>query len=414
MNDAYFMCKALALARRGLYTAHPNPRVGCVIARDGRVVGEGFHRETGGDHAEIAALREAGGAARGATAYLTLEPCAHHGRTPPCSEALARAGIARVVAAMEDPNPRVSGAGLAALRDAGIDAETGLFADEARRLNRGFISRMTRRRPWVRIKSAISLDGRIALASGDSTWISGEASRRDVQFWRAQSGALLTGSGTVLHDNPRLTVRLSAEDLGVSGEVRQPMRVVVDGAMQTSPSAQIYAPGTVVAFCSGANGGNAGGSGKGDGSANGDSATGSGADGGANADNAPGDSTRAPATAANSAKQAEFTARGVEMLAFNGARRVPLAALLETLAGRFEINEVQVESGAGLGGALIEAGLCDELLLYLAPHLLGDSGRGLAQFGDIIESMDRRREFQYQDIRMTGNDIRILARPCPR
>lgn len=413
MNDAYFMCKALALARRGLYTAHPNPRVGCVIARDGRVVGEGFHRETGGDHAEIAALREAGGAARGATAYLTLEPCAHHGRTPPCSEALARAGIARVVAAMEDPNPRVSGAGLAALRDAGIDAETGLFADEARRLNRGFISRMTRRRPWVRIKSAISLDGRIALASGDSAWISGEASRRDVQFWRAQSGALLTGSGTVLHDNPRLTVRLSAEDLGVSGEVRQPMRVVVDGAMQTSPSAQIYAPGAVVAFCSGANGGGKCGSGKGDGSANGDSATGGGADDGANADNAPGDSTRAP-TAATSAKHAEFTARGIEMLAFNGARHVPLAALLETLAGRFEINEVQVESGAGLGGALIEAGLCDELLLYLAPHLLGDSGRGLAQFGDIIESMDRRREFQYQDIRMTGNDIRILARPCPR
>lgn len=399
MNDAYFMCKALALARRGLYSAHPNPRVGCVIARDGRVVGEGFHRETGGEHAEIAALHKAGAAARGATAYLTLEPCAHHGRTPPCSEALARAGIARVVAAMEDPNPRVSGAGLAALRDAGIDTETGLFADEARRLNRGFISRMTRRRPWVRIKSAISLDGRIALASGDSAWISGEASRRDVQFWRAQSGALLTGSGTVLHDNPRLTVRLSAEDLGVAGEVRQPMRVVVDGALQTSPSAQVYAPGAAVAFCSGANGSGAGG--------------GSADNNGADADSAPGGS--APATtAATSAKHAEFTARGIEMLAFNGARHVPLAALLETLAGRFEINEVQVESGAGLGGALIEAGLCDELLLYLAPHLLGDSGRGLAQFGDIIESMDRRREFQYQDIRMTGNDIRIVARPCPR
>ncbi|MDD9886222.1 MAG: bifunctional diaminohydroxyphosphoribosylaminopyrimidine deaminase/5-amino-6-(5-phosphoribosylamino)uracil reductase RibD [Gammaproteobacteria bacterium] len=393
MNDAYFMCKALALARRGLYTAHPNPRVGCVIARDGRVVGAGFHRETGGDHAEIAALREAGDAARGATAYLTLEPCAHHGRTPPCSEALARAGVARVVAAMEDPNPRVSGAGLAALRDAGIDTEVGLFADDARRLNRGFISRMTRRRPWVRIKSAISLDGRIALASGDSAWISGEASRRDVQFWRAQSGALLTGSGTVLHDDPRLSVRLSGEDLGVAGEVRQPMRVVVDGAMKTSPSAKIYAPGAAVAVavCD---------------SANGDSA-----DGGANAASAPGDSA---STAAKSAKHAEFTARGVEVLAFNGARHVPLAALLETLAGRFEINEVQVESGAGLGGALIEAGLCDELLLYLAPHLLGDGGRGLAEFGDIIESMDRRREFDYEDIRMTGKDIRILARPCPR
>lgn len=402
MNDAYFMCKALALARRGLYSAHPNPRVGCVIAKDGRVVGEGFHRETGGDHAEIAALREAGGAARGATAYLTLEPCAHHGRTPPCSEALARAGVARVVAAMEDPNPRVSGAGLAALRDAGIDAETGLFADEARCLNRGFISRMTRRRPWVRIKSAISLDGRIALASGDSAWISGEASRRDVQFWRAQSGALLTGSGTVLHDNPRLTVRLSAEDLGVSGEVRQPMRVVVDGAMKTSPSAQVYATDavTAVAVCGSTT----------DSSATDSGANGDNTNGGTSGGSAPGGG----AGAATSAKHAEFAARGVEMLAFNGARRVPLAALLETLAGRFEINEVQVESGAGLGGALIEAGLCDELLLYLAPHLLGNSGRGLAQFGDIIESMDRRREFQYQDIRMTGNDIRIVARPCPR
>jgi len=414
MNDAYFMCKALALARRGLYTAHPNPRVGCVIAKDGRVVGEGFHRETGGDHAEIAALRDAGAAARGATAYLTLEPCAHHGRTPPCSDALARAGVARVVAAMEDPDPRVSGAGLAALRDAGIDTETGLFADEARRLNRGFISRMTRRRPWVRIKSAISLDGRIALASGDSAWISGEASRRDVQFWRAQSGALLTGSGTVLYDNPRLTLRLSAQDLGAEGEVRQPMRVVVDGAMKTSPAANIYAPGAVVAVAvcdntgdntgGGAPGGNTGGGAGG-------GATAGGAGGGA-----PGGATNnsGASVAANSAKHAEFTARGVEVLGFDGARRVPLAALLETLALRFEINEVQVESGAGLGGALIEAGLCDELLLYLAPHLLGDAGRGLAQFGDIIESMDRRREFNYEDIRMTGKDIRIVARPCPR
>ena len=368
MNDTYFMCKALALARRGLYTAHPNPRVGCVIARDGRIVGEGFHHRTGDAHAEIIALREAGDAARGATVYLTFEPCSHHGKTPPCSAALVQAGVARVVAAMRDPNPQVNGAGLAALREAGMDVEYGLLADEARRLNRGFISRMTRRRPWLRIKSAVSLDGRIALASGDSAWISGVASRRDVQFWRAQSGALLTGSGTVVYDDPRLNVRLSASDLGVSGEICQPMRVVVDGSLKTPPTARIYAPEgrAAVAVC------------------------------GADAKHA-----------------AEFTARGVEVLAFEGGR-VPLAALLETLAGRFEINEVQVEGGAGLSGALIEAGLCDELLLYLAPHLLGHTGKGLAQFGDIIESMDQRREFDYRDVRMIGDDIRILARPCPR
>ncbi len=377
MNDAYFMCKALALARRGLYTAHPNPSVGCVIVRPddhgGRIVGRGFHARAGGAHAEIAALHDAGAAARGATAYLTLEPCSHQGRTPPCSDALIEAGVARVVAAMRDPNPRVNGAGVAALAAAGVAVECGLLGDEAGRLNRGFVSRMTRGRPWVRVKSAISLDGRTALASGESAWISGEAARRDVQFWRARSGALVAGSGTVNHDDPRLNVRLTASDLGLgmgTGEVRQPLRVVIDGDLKTKPTANVYACAgkAVVAACR--------------------------ADGG---------------------RVRAFRERGVEVLAFDtDKRRVPLAALLETLAARFAINEVQVESGAVLAGALIEARLCDELLLYVAPHLLGHAGRGLARFDGIIESIGRREEFRYRDVRMMGNDLRILAEPCPR
>ena len=374
MNDAYFMCKALALARRGLYTAHPNPRVGCVVVRPdgsgGRIVGRGFHDVAGGAHAEIVALHEAGEAARGATAYLTLEPCSYHGRTPPCSDALIKAGVARVVAAMRDPNPRVNGAGLAALREAGVAVGCGLLREEAEHLNRGFASRMTRGRPWVRVKSAISMDGRSALASGESAWISGEASRRDVQFWRARSDALVTGGGTVTHDDPRLDVRLTAADLGVRGEVRQPLRVVLDGDLKTEPTARIYAREgkAVVAAC------------------------------------------RAAAPRARA-----FHERGVEVLAFDtDERRVPLAALLKTLAARFEINEVQVEGGEVLAGALIEAGLCDELLLYVAAHLLGHTGKGLARFDNIVESMGQRTEFRYRDVRMIGDDLRITAEPCPR
>ena len=297
------------------------------------------------------------------------------GETPPCSDALRDAGVARVVAAMRDPNPRVNGAGLAALRDAGIAVECGVLGDEAAHLNRGFVSRMTRGRPWVRVKSALSMDGRTALASGESAWISGEESRRDVQFWRAQSGALVTGSGTVNHDDPRLSVRLSAADLGLSAaaraELRQPLRVVLDGDLKTQPTAKVYAREgrAVVAAC----------------------------------------------RVAVAARARAFQEHGVEVLAFDtDERRVPLAALLKTLAARFAINEVQVESGAVLAGALIEADLCDELLLYLAPHLLGHVGRGLARFDGIIDSMGRRREFRYRDVRRMGNDLRITAEPCPR
>ena len=239
-TDARHMARALELARRGLYTTDPNPRVGCVIAKDGKIVGEGFHARAGEPHAEINALRAAGAAARGATVYLTLEPCCHHGKTPPCTEALIAAGVARVVAAMQDPNPRVAGQGFAELKQAGIGNASGLMQSEAEVLNPGFISRMQRGRPFVRVKLAASLDGRTALANGESKWITGEPARADVQHWRARSSAILTGIGTVLADDPSLNVR--AFDVG-----RQPLRVVLDSQLQMSPKAKMLAlPGATL------------------------------------------------------------------------------------------------------------------------------------------------------------------------
>lgn len=231
-DDHRYMTRALELARRGLYTTHPNPRVGCVLVKEGAIVGEGWHVRAGESHAEVLALQQAGDRARGAAVYVTLEPCAHQGRTPPCSEALIRAGVSRVIAAVRDPDPRVAGKGLARLQDAGIETQTGLLAEEARALNAGFFQRLDARRPWVRLKLAMSLDGRTALASGQSHWITGEAARRDVQYWRAQSSAVLTGIGTVLADNPRLNVRLS-------GDWRQPVRVVLDTRLRISPDARL-------------------------------------------------------------------------------------------------------------------------------------------------------------------------------
>lgn len=367
-TDAEYMQRALALARRGLYTTHPNPRVGCVIVKDGRVVGEGFHLRTGEVHAEVAALGQAGAAAHGADVYLTLEPCSHHGRTPPCCDALLKAGVGRVLIAADDPNPLVDGGGVRALAAGGVSVVHGLCADEAQRLNRGFFSRMRCGRPWVRIKSAISLDGRTALACGKSAWISGEAARRDVQFWRAQSHALMTGHGTVIADDPRLDVRLSARQLGISGRPRQPLRIVVDSKLRTSPQAAVYRRnhGRVIL-----------------------------------------------ATCANAASRA-FEDAGVTVLQFESGGKVPLDALFATLAADFEINEVQVEAGSVLCGALIEAGLCDELLLYVAPKLIGPQGRPLAQFVDIISDMNDCFEFDYDGTRMVGDDLRIVLRPRNR
>ncbi|WIM07072.1 MAG: bifunctional diaminohydroxyphosphoribosylaminopyrimidine deaminase/5-amino-6-(5-phosphoribosylamino)uracil reductase RibD [Candidatus Nitricoxidivorans perseverans] len=354
------MARALLLARRGLYTTTPNPRVGCVLVRNGAVIGEGWHERAGGPHAEINALSEivgSGGTASGATAYVTLEPCSHHGRTPPCADALITAGVARVVAAMRDPNPQVAGQGLSRLEVAGIAVESGLMADEAREINIGFVSRMMRGRPWLRIKVAASLDGKTALNNGASQWITGPEARRDVHAWRARSCAVLTGYGTVKEDDPQLTVR----DVQTS---RQPFRIVVDSKLRVSPSARI---------CEG---------------------------GGLLVATAVDDETRA----------APLRERGVEVLALPGADgKVDLAALLEALARR-GVNEVHVEAGHRLNGALLAEGLVDELVIYFAPTLLGDRARGLFALPEFV-SLSERRDLDILDLRRVGRDLRILARP---
>ncbi len=357
------MARALQLARLGLYTTDPNPRVGCVMVRDGQVVGEGFHVRAGEPHAEILALRQAGEAARGATVYVTLEPCAHFGRTPPCADALIHAGVARVVAAMVDPNPRVAGQGLARLANAGIEIASGVLQAEARALNPGFISRMERGRPYVRVKLAMSLDGRTAMASGESRWITGEAARRDVQRLRARAGAILTGSGTVLADNPGLDVRLSAQELGIEGPVRQPLRVVLDTRLVCTPEAKLFSTGGPVLVLT--------------------------------AEQDP-------------ARHEALRARGAEVEAVASAPRgLDLHAVLELLARR-EINELHVEAGPILCGSLMQAGLVDELVIYMAPHLMGNDARGLLNLG--LEHMDERVPLRIEDIRAVGGDWRITAR----
>jgi diaminohydroxyphosphoribosylaminopyrimidine deaminase/5-amino-6-(5-phosphoribosylamino)uracil reductase len=323
-TDERLMRRALALAERGLWTTQPNPRVGCVIAHGDAIVGEGWHVRAGEPHAEVFALRAAGERARGATAYVTLEPCAHHGRTPPCADALIAAGVARVVAAIGDPNPRVNGGGLARMAEAGIEVACGLLREEARALNEGFFSRMQRGRPWVRLKIAASLDGRIALASGESKWITGPEARADVQSWRARSSAIMTGIGTVLADDPHLTAR-------VEGDVIAPLRVILDARLRTPASAHVLdgAAPTVLVHALG---------------------------------NEPAD--------------ARFDR--VERLAIDAEEGfVDLPAVLAELAAR-EVNELQVEAGPCLTGSMLRQGLVDELLLYVAPRLLGDSARPMA------------------------------------
>ncbi|MBO9715570.1 MAG: bifunctional diaminohydroxyphosphoribosylaminopyrimidine deaminase/5-amino-6-(5-phosphoribosylamino)uracil reductase RibD, partial [Pseudoxanthomonas sp.] len=317
-RDHAFMVQALALAARGLYTARPNPMVGCVIARDGKVVGEGWHPRTGEPHAEVFALRQAGERARGATAYVTLEPCAHFGRTPPCADALVQAGVARVVAAMRDPFPRVDGAGFARLQAAGIEVASGLLEAQARELNHGFLSRVQRGRPWLRVKLAASLDGRTALASGESKWITGESARADVQRWRARSAAILTGADTVLADDPALTVRLEEP-----AEFVAPLRVVLDTRLRSLARGRVRDGGAPTLYLHG--------------------------------------SGAVPPVGV----EAEFAA--VPLLQDG---RPDLAAALRLLGER-GLNEVQVEAGPVLCGALLRAGLVDELLLYQAPLLLG-------------------------------------------
>jgi diaminohydroxyphosphoribosylaminopyrimidine deaminase/5-amino-6-(5-phosphoribosylamino)uracil reductase len=353
------MARALRLAARGLHTTDPNPRVGCVVAAGDRVVGEGFHELAGGPHAEVAALAAAGSSSRGATAYVTLEPCSHHGRTPPCADALIAAGITRVVYASGDPNPRVNGSGAARLREAGIEVDGGLLERQARALNPGFYSRMERGRPWVRLKLACSLDGRTALASGESRWITSEPARQDVQRLRARASAVLTGVGTVLADDPRLDVRLE-------GTKRQPLRVVLDPRLETPPTARILgAPGKALILAS----------------------TGGAGD------------------------RSGLEAAGAQVEVLPGERNMlDLEAVLAKLAA-LEVNEVHAECGATLAGALLTASLVDELVVYLAPVLLGEEARPLALLGELA-SMQERLRLEILSERRVGPDLRLVLRPA--
>jgi len=367
MSHEAWMARAIRLARLGLYTTDPNPRVGCVIVRNGELIAEGWHRKAGEPHAEKIALANAGNRAAGATAYVTLEPCCHHGRTPPCSDALIAAGVERVVVAMRDPNPLVAGKGLEQLRSAGIDVVTGVLESEAANLNPGFIKRMSRGLPYVRCKLAMSLDGRTAMASGESKWITSEASRRDVHRLRARSSAIVTGIGTVLVDNPALTVRLPADALqGVTSEeeILQPLRVVLDTRLSIPPDAGIL-----------------GQSGE----------------------------TIIVTTSDDEAAAEALLAAGATILRQDHSDEIDLEAVLVHLA-ETGVNEVLIESGATLAGAAMSAGLVDELVLYLAPHLMGDAARGLLHLPG-IGTMAQRIELTMTDLRQVGPDIRLTLIP---
>lgn len=364
-TDFVHMERALALAKRGMYTTDPNPRVGCVLVKNGEVIGEGFTQPAGQDHAEIRAMKDArsrGHDLRGATAYVTLEPCSHFGRTPPCANALIEAQVARVVAAMEDPNPQVSGRGLAVLRDAGIEVRCGLLANEAHELNIGFVSRMTRGRPWVRMKVAASLDGRTGLPSGVSQWITGEAARADGHAWRARASAVLTGIGTVKEDDPRMTVR--AVDTP-----RQPQRVLIDSQLEVSPQAQILAGAPTLIFCG-------------------------------NLDQR------------HSERAQALRERGAEIVQLaNAAGKVDLPAMLKVLGER-QVNELHVEAGYKLNGSLLREACVDELLVYLAPSLLGIDSMSMFNLS-APETLEGRVKLAFHNVERIGEDLRILARLVP-
>ena len=366
MTDERYMARALELARRGRFTTTPNPNVGCVIVRDGAIVGEGWHQRAGEPHAEVHALRMAGDRARGATAYVTLEPCSHHGRTPPCCDALIAAGVSRVVAAMQDPNPQVAGRGLYRLQQAGIAVSHGLMMAEAEALNRGFLKRMRTGFPFVQLKLGASLDGRTAMASGESQWITSAAARRDVQRLRAQSSAILSSSATVLADNPSLTVRwpeLDEESRSLLNEaaLRQPLRVVVDSRNRVTPQHKLITqPGETWLM------------------------------------RAAPDEQPWP----ESVTQIAVPRRGEQL---------DLVALM-MLLGKRQVNSLWVEAGASLAGALLQAGVVDELIVYLAPTLLGDAARGLCQLPGLQHLADAPA-FSFCDVRQVGPDLRLTLTP---
>ena len=359
-RDHEHMALALRLAENGLYDTKPNPSVGCVLVKDGRIVGTGWTAPAGGPHAERVALAAAGSDARGATAYVTLEPCNHQGRTGPCTRALIEAGIARVVFAGSDPNP-LAGGGAQALRDAGVEVTAGVLERAAEPLNRGFFTRMRRGRPWVRCKIAASLDGRTALANGASRWITSSHARADVHRWRARSGAILTGSGTVLADDPALTAR--REEAGIDAEIgiKQPLRAVVDSALRTPPSAKLLAfPGDVLFFAT-----------------------------------------------ARATRGAALESTGARIERVPGTEHCDLAAVLTRLAA-LEVNDVWVEAGSGLNGALLAGGLIDELIVYVAPKLLGSSARGMFAV-PALASLADAWDIHIEDVRRIGPDWRITA-----
>jgi diaminohydroxyphosphoribosylaminopyrimidine deaminase/5-amino-6-(5-phosphoribosylamino)uracil reductase len=352
------MARALQLAERGLFTTHPNPRVGCVIVRGEEIVGEGWHQKAGGPHAEIHALQQTGEQARGATAYVTLEPCSHHGKTPPCADALIDAGIARVVIAMQDPNPQVAGSGIARLQAAGIKVTVGLLESEAAALNPGFILRMREGRPFVRCKMAMSLDGRTAMASGESQWITGSDARDDGQRLRARSSAIMTGVGTVLADDPQMTVRIEGT------EVRTPLRIVLDPHLSTPISARIL----------------------------------------------QGDAPTLIVTAVEEPGiQQQFEEAGIEVISVPGhSETINLPALMLILAER-EINEIHLEAGATLSGAMLREGLIDELNIYMAAKLMGSGARALFNTPG-LDLLADAVNLEIVDIRPVGADWRIRAR----
>ncbi|CAK9887293.1 MULTISPECIES: bifunctional diaminohydroxyphosphoribosylaminopyrimidine deaminase/5-amino-6-(5-phosphoribosylamino)uracil reductase RibD [Pseudomonas] len=364
--DAYYMARAIELARKGLYSTHPNPRVGCVIVRDGQIVGEGWHVRAGEPHAEVHALRQAGELARGACAYVTLEPCSHHGRTPPCAEALVKAGVARVVAAMQDPNPQVAGNGLKRLADVGVEVASGVLEAESRALNPGFLKRMEHGLPFVRAKLAMSLDGRTAMASGESQWITGPAARSAVQRLRARSSVVLTSAESVLADNARMTVR--GDELGLDPETtalalaRPPLRVLIDGRLRVPLDAPFFTAGPALVV-----------------------------------------------TAA--AADPRYAQAGHELLSLPGRDgRVDLPALMLELAAR-GASEVLVEAGAGLVGAFARQGLIDEYQIFVAGRILGSSARPLLDWP--LDTMSQAPHLQITEMRAVGDDWRVTAVPKP-
>ncbi len=368
--DHEFMSRAIRLAKKGMNTTQPNPRVGCVLTQSNNIVGEGWHKKAGEAHAEINALLQAGGQAKGATAYVTLEPCCHTGKTPPCTDSLIKAGVARVIVAMQDPHDKVAGKGFEQLKQAGIDVQVGLLEEQARLLNPGFIKRMQQGLPFVRVKMAMSVDGRTAMASGESKWITGEAARYDVQQWRARSSAMLTGMGTISHDDPSLTVRLGnpvLEQAGIHSDLQagsqQPLRVILDSDLKLSPTAKvIQQAGDILVF-------------------------------------------------SNSIDEQKITSLeqvGVKVMYIEkNADGLDLQAILKYLA-TLQMNEVMVEAGANLAGSFVAAGFVDELILYMAPVLMGNNARGLFNL-PLIRQMSDKIQLNIKDIRQFGEDIRIIA-----